>query len=197
MARLQLDLSDTYDALLEKLQPLCDLRTKKDVVENALLLLGWAAAEASQGLKIAAIDESKNVFKEVHTPALEGARNSERRRAKWKEDLVPAVEGVRERVAAALRWTWPRPESRLALDSERRRAVEAIERSGEALGRAAKAIERVSIEEERTAAVPTLEGAGDIERRQVVEAVERAVEALEQFEERAAAAPASARASLR
>lgn len=82
MARLQLDLSETHDALLEKLRLLCDKKTKKDVVEEALMLMGWAAAEASNGLKIAAVDDTRRVYKEVHTSALEGARqNGERRRA--------------------------------------------------------------------------------------------------------------------
>lgn len=75
MARLQLDLSDTHDALIERIRETCDLRTKKDVVENALLLLGWAATEAAKGLSIAAIDEERKVCKQVHTPALEGARH--------------------------------------------------------------------------------------------------------------------------
>jgi hypothetical protein len=59
--------------------PLCDLRTKKDVVENALMLLGWAAAESSKGLTIAAVNEARHLFKEVHTPALEGARSARSR----------------------------------------------------------------------------------------------------------------------
>jgi hypothetical protein len=79
MARLQLDLSDSHDRLLVRLMELCDLSTKKDVVENALLLLGWAAGEAAKGLSIAAVDENRKVYKEVQTPALEGAKGSRER----------------------------------------------------------------------------------------------------------------------
>lgn len=59
--------------------PLCDLKTKKDVVENALTLLGWAATQSSKGLSIAAVDEERKIYKEVVTTALEGAKNSSAR----------------------------------------------------------------------------------------------------------------------
>jgi hypothetical protein len=76
MARLQLDLSDTTDEVINTLMEVCDLRTKKDVIENALMLLGWAANEAQHGYSIAAIDEKNQVFKEVQTPALMGAKRT-------------------------------------------------------------------------------------------------------------------------
>jgi len=85
MARLQLDLSETSDALIEKLMPLCDLKTKKDVVENALMLLGWAATEASQGRSISAVDETRKVYKEISTPALEGAKSHPARQERRKQ----------------------------------------------------------------------------------------------------------------
>lgn len=85
MARLQLDLSDTSDTLLDRLMPLCDLKTKKDVVENALMLLGWAASESSRGLSIAAINEDRQVYKEISTPALEGAKGYADRLKKAEE----------------------------------------------------------------------------------------------------------------
>lgn len=74
MARLQLDLSETQDKLISELLVMCDLRTKKDVVENALMLLGWAAIETQRGLTIAAVDEVNKIYKEIQTPALLGAR---------------------------------------------------------------------------------------------------------------------------
>jgi hypothetical protein len=76
MARLQLDLSETNDEVIGTLMVMCDLRTKKDVVENALMLLGWAANEAQHGYTIAAIDEKNQVFKEIQTPALMGAKRT-------------------------------------------------------------------------------------------------------------------------
>ncbi len=46
MARLQLDLSDTHEALLEKLRVLCDLKTKKDVSKTRLCL--WVGLQPKQ-----------------------------------------------------------------------------------------------------------------------------------------------------
>ena len=105
MARLQLDLSDTSDALIERLIPMCDLRTKKDVIENALMLLGWAAAESSNGRTIAAVDEREKVFKEINTPALEGAKYYHDRLEREEKKVVggrsqspsqPHVQSVRD-----------------------------------------------------------------------------------------------------
>ena len=74
MARLNLDLSDTHELLLERIMKLCDLKQKKEAVENALLLLGWAAGETAKGLSIASVDEERKVYKEIQTPALASAR---------------------------------------------------------------------------------------------------------------------------
>ncbi len=74
MARLQLDLTKTQDEMVTTLMEVCDLRTKKDVIENALMLLAWAATEAKRGLMIAAVDEAGKTYKEIQTPALMGAR---------------------------------------------------------------------------------------------------------------------------
>lgn len=98
MARLQLDLSDTSEALIDKLLVLADLKTKKDVVENALLLLGWAATEVSRGATIAAVDEQSRIYKEVHTPALEGARNASSRKA--AKAATPAEPDPKGRILA-------------------------------------------------------------------------------------------------
>ena len=76
MARLQLDLSETSDDVIVTLMKICDLRTKKDVVENALMLLGWAASEVQRGSAIAAVDEKNKVFKEIQIPALMGAKHT-------------------------------------------------------------------------------------------------------------------------
>jgi len=76
MARLQLDLSKTHDELITTLMEMCDLHTKKDVIENALMLLGWAAKETQRGFMIAAVDEESKTYKEIQTPALIGARRT-------------------------------------------------------------------------------------------------------------------------
>ena len=74
MARSNFSLSDTHNSLIDDLKELCDLQTRKDVVENALMLLGWAATESAKNLSIASVDEGSKVYREVQTPALQGAR---------------------------------------------------------------------------------------------------------------------------
>jgi Arc/MetJ family transcription regulator len=89
MPRLQLDLSDTDDELISRLIDICDLSTKKDVVQNALMMLGWAATEVQHGRGIAAVDEANKVYKELQTPALLGARHWRERVARRERE--PAV----------------------------------------------------------------------------------------------------------
>jgi hypothetical protein len=91
MARLQLDLSETHDEVITMLMEMCDLRTKKDVVENALMLLGWAASEAQHGHIIAAVDEKRQVFKELQTPALMAAKRIGAKKASRKTASAAAI----------------------------------------------------------------------------------------------------------
>jgi hypothetical protein len=88
MARFNLTLTDTQDALIEDVKELCGLKTKTDVIENALMLLGWAAAEAAKGLSIAAVDEARKVYRGIQTPALQGAQL--RARLSKEKDLSSA-----------------------------------------------------------------------------------------------------------
>ena len=99
MARLQLDLSETSDALMDRIMELCELKTKKEAVENALMLLGWAAANVSEGHTIAAIDKDRKVFKEISSPALEGAAYHQQRVA--KQAARKTVNGPRKQMAEA------------------------------------------------------------------------------------------------
>jgi hypothetical protein len=94
MARLQLDLSETHDEVITMLMEKCDLRTKKDVVENALILLGWAATEAQHGHIIAAVDEKRQVFKELQTPALMGAQRTGARKSNGKAAKAAAAVAI-------------------------------------------------------------------------------------------------------
>jgi hypothetical protein len=75
MARLQLDLSETSDEIITTMMNMSGIRTKRELVENALMLLGWAVTEVQQGNTIAAVDEKTKVFKEIQIPALYGARH--------------------------------------------------------------------------------------------------------------------------
>ena len=74
MAREQFELSVTQSQLLEQLMKECDLPTKKAVVENALVLLGWAVREIKGGRTIAAVNETDKLYRELTMPALETVR---------------------------------------------------------------------------------------------------------------------------
>ena len=80
MAREQFDLSLAQSQLLEQLMAECDLPTKKAVLENALVILGWAVRETKEGRSIAAVHEAKKVYRELTMPALEAVRHKAQRR---------------------------------------------------------------------------------------------------------------------
>ena len=74
MAREQFELSSTQSQLLTDLMAECDLPTKKAVLENALVVLGWAVSEVKNGRSIAAVHEAKNIFRELTMPVLQTVR---------------------------------------------------------------------------------------------------------------------------
>jgi Arc/MetJ family transcription regulator len=67
-------LSETQEALLKQVMSLCGLTSKKDAVENAITLLGWAAMESAKGYSIASVDDERKQYREITTPALQNAR---------------------------------------------------------------------------------------------------------------------------
>ncbi|MBV8594480.1 MAG: hypothetical protein JOZ27_09295 [Caulobacteraceae bacterium] len=75
-ARLQARLSDEDDALIDRLQTLMGLKTRTAVVENALMLLAWAASQTYEGLAIASVDEKRQRYNEVHLPALDRVKSA-------------------------------------------------------------------------------------------------------------------------
>jgi hypothetical protein len=77
MAREQFELSDTQSALLGQLMQECDLPTKKAVVENALVIFGWAVREVRGGRSIAAISAERKVYRDLLMPALEAVRQKQ------------------------------------------------------------------------------------------------------------------------
>ena len=72
-----LELSPEHEALIDRLQETCNLKTSKDVIENALILFGWAVNEATNGLAIAAIDEEQKVYRELQIPALRNIKKTD------------------------------------------------------------------------------------------------------------------------
>lgn len=71
MTRIQLELADEKVKELEELMSQVGLKTKKDLLNNALTLLEWAVRERSQGRIIASVDEEDEKYKEIVMPVLQ------------------------------------------------------------------------------------------------------------------------------
>lgn len=77
--RIQLDLAKSRVAELDELAKRCGLKTRKDLINNALTLFEWAVEAVSEGRVIASVDEESEKFREVTLPALRtAARHHER-----------------------------------------------------------------------------------------------------------------------
>ena len=74
MVRIQLELPDEQVAALDELTRKTQLRTRKDLFNNALTLFEWAVKEKMAGRRLASIDESQDIFKELVMPALESVQ---------------------------------------------------------------------------------------------------------------------------
>jgi len=76
MPRLQIDVTDQQvrdiDALMEK----CGVSTKKELFNNAFVLLDWAVKEREKGNVIASIDEETQKYRELHMPILNSIERS-------------------------------------------------------------------------------------------------------------------------
>jgi hypothetical protein len=70
-ARFQLDISRKHLEELESLMRELGISTKKDLFNQAITLLEWAATERKNGRIIASIDEAKDEYKQVALPVLE------------------------------------------------------------------------------------------------------------------------------
>jgi hypothetical protein len=70
--RIQFELSQEGAKELDDLLRITGVRTKKDLVNNALTLLKWAVKETRNGNMIAAVDDKKQTYKELAMPVLQG-----------------------------------------------------------------------------------------------------------------------------
>ncbi|CAM2007544.1 hypothetical protein [Acanthopleuribacter pedis] len=71
--RIQYEISETNLKRIEELMKITGAETRKELFNNALTILGWAARNSQKGLAIGAINEENNTFRELQTPALEHA----------------------------------------------------------------------------------------------------------------------------
>lgn len=70
MVRIQFELPEEKVAELKKLMDESGIKTRKDLLNNALMLLEWAISERRAGRAIVSVDEKKNRYKEVLMPIL-------------------------------------------------------------------------------------------------------------------------------
>lgn len=68
--RFQIDLTEDELRSIDRLGALAGLRTKKEVVLNAITLLRWAAREIMYGRMVGSINRETGAVKEVELPAL-------------------------------------------------------------------------------------------------------------------------------
>ncbi len=71
--RWQMDLAPQQVDVLDNLMRIGGIRTKKELVNNALTILEWALEETAKGNAIASIDKDKNLVAELHMPILSAA----------------------------------------------------------------------------------------------------------------------------
>lgn len=76
--RVQFDISPERLAALDDLMSLCGVRTRKDLFDNAMTLLEWAANETARGRKIASYKEDTDKVEVVRFPVLENAWRNRR-----------------------------------------------------------------------------------------------------------------------
>ena len=71
---LTITLSPEHNDQLNRLLKDTGLRTRKDLVNNALTLLSWAVNQTQEGRIIASINETDRTYREVLLTALENVR---------------------------------------------------------------------------------------------------------------------------
>lgn len=76
VVRVQLDLTESRIKELEEIMVKTGVSTRKDVFENALVLLDWAVSQADRGRTFGAWDENTETFHEVLMPALASVRKN-------------------------------------------------------------------------------------------------------------------------
>jgi hypothetical protein len=76
MVRLQFELTEGQLKELKAIMEKTKVRTKKNLINNALTLFEWAVQEKERGRIIASVDEASEKYKEVTMPALSAISTS-------------------------------------------------------------------------------------------------------------------------
>ena len=71
---MQIELTNkTTIKLISRLKETCDIEDDVELVEQALVLLGWGVAQRLKKRAVASIDEGGKEYCEISTPALDAA----------------------------------------------------------------------------------------------------------------------------
>lgn len=77
MYRLQFELEKKGKEDLDNLKKIFSLRTNKQLFNNALTLLEWAAKQIQDGRIIASIDEKNDKYRELSMPIFDAVKSVE------------------------------------------------------------------------------------------------------------------------
>ncbi len=64
------ELGDRYVQMISRLKDVCDLNTEKEVIEEALVLLGWSVARVAENFAIGAYNAETKEFRQIAVKAL-------------------------------------------------------------------------------------------------------------------------------
>jgi hypothetical protein len=76
--KLQVELNPTQLAMLDELQQIGELRTKKELLDNAFTLLKWAVQQKKEGRLIVSMDPKTMSGRELELPYLQRVEYAER-----------------------------------------------------------------------------------------------------------------------
>jgi|SRR5882757_4732162 len=90
--RIQIELDEHGVAIVDRVQGMTGISTYKDLFNNAITLLDWAARQSYKGLAIAAADEEKQQFRELEMPALQYAASKGRTERELLQQMSKTAE---------------------------------------------------------------------------------------------------------
>ncbi len=86
--RIQFELNEERFAELEVLKDELGLKTKKDLLNNALSLLKWTVKEIKSGRIIASMDEQNGKYKELSMPIFSAVQVEPKNNKKGKHTFA-------------------------------------------------------------------------------------------------------------
>ena len=75
--RIQIEIDEDRMQELESLMQECDMRTKKELFNNAIALFKWAVNKRKSGSEIVAVNPEAGEYVKLDTPTLSAVRKSQ------------------------------------------------------------------------------------------------------------------------